>query len=46
MGNEASLEVGPGHCPEQLLGGSGNIEGSVLCMPFLGTEDRGIEHSS
>lgn len=46
MGNEASLEDGLGHCPDPLLDGSGNIEDCILCVPFLGTEDRGTEHSS
>lgn len=40
MGNED----GPGHCPDRLLGGSGNIKDCILCMPFLGKEDRDREH--
>lgn len=46
MENEALLEHGSGPCPDQLLDSSGNIEDCILCMQFLGTEDRGTEHSS
>jgi len=46
MGNQALLEDSPGRCPDQLPDGSGNIKDCILCMPFLGTEDRGTEHSS